>query len=126
MMTKAITKYKYHFRPGYNSNEFLIEIFRGGENPNFMSDFLNAIKSIAPSIVDIKDIWMNDEMQFELDSTTGQFSVFQDIWGLVFIMAPENQEAISRIHSLLVSNPNFSNIPVNNEDYKMATSQGSE
>lgn len=41
-------KYKYHLRPGYKSQDLLIEIFSGVENEYFLTDLLDSIAAINP------------------------------------------------------------------------------
>ena len=59
-------KYKYHLRPGYKSQNLLIEIFSGAENEDFFANFFDSIKGINPKVDKITDLWMNDEYLFEV------------------------------------------------------------
>jgi len=111
-------KYKYNFRPGYKSQDLLIEIFSGAENEDFLSDFLNAISEINPKVDSIKNLWMNDEHLFEITSDAGFFILSKDIWDLAFIMSDENQECLNTINSILLKDQNFQKTEVNFDDYK--------
>jgi len=102
--------YKYLLRPGFVSNKLLIQIFSGVEKENFFSDFLNTIAELKPKIVDIHDLWMNDEILFEIDSEKGIFTFSKDICDLAFIMAENNQECILQINSILESSEIFKKI----------------
>ncbi|MEO8237068.1 MAG: hypothetical protein ABI576_03095 [Flavobacterium sp.] len=76
--------YKYYFRPGYQSQDLLIDIFDGAESETFNADFLNAIAEVNPRMIDIVDLWMNDEVLMTFDSEAGQFTISKDIWGFAF------------------------------------------
>lgn len=110
--------YHYYFRPGYQSEELLIDIFGGAENETFFPDFMNAIKEINPNMIDILDLWMNDEVLMTIDSAVGKFTVSRDIWGFAFIMADNNQEGLHRINSILEQAEQFEKVPVDFENYK--------
>ncbi len=60
--------YKYYFRPGYGTSELLIELFYGAENNDFISDLLTAISELKPEVIDIIDLWMNDETLLNINS----------------------------------------------------------
>ncbi|MEO8535767.1 MAG: hypothetical protein ABI441_18570 [Flavobacterium sp.] len=110
--------YQYHFRPGYKSEELLIDIFGGAEDEAFFPDFVKAINEINPIMIDILDLWMNDEVLMTIDSDVGKFTVSKDIWGFAFIMADNNQEGLHRINSILEQAELFEKIYVNFENYK--------
>ena len=110
--------YSYHFRPGYQSLKLLIDIFGGAESENFNSDFLNAITELNPKMIDIVDLWMNDEVVMTFDSEVGKFSLSKDIWGFAFIMAENNQEGLHRINSILELSELFEKVEVDFENYK--------
>lgn len=111
-------KYKYYLRPGYKSQNLLIEIFAGAEDEYFLTDLLDSISEINPKIAKTNDLWMNDEIEIEISSDIGLFSVSKDIWDLAFIMSDDNQECIKRINLILQNNKNFQKVEVNFEDYK--------
>lgn len=110
--------YQYYFRPGYQSEELLIDIFGGAEKESFFPDFMEAIKEIKPKMNDILDLWMNDEVLMTIDSDAGTFTVSKDIWGLAFIMADNNQEGLQRINSILEQSQQFEKVDVDFENYK--------
>jgi hypothetical protein len=110
--------YRYHFRPGYQSKDLLIDIFGGAENENFNWDFLNAIAEIEPEMTDILDLWMNNEVLMTFDSDAGLFTLSKDVWGFAFVMAENNQEGLHRINSILECSELFEKIEVNFENYK--------
>ena len=113
-----MSQYKYHFRPGYQSTELLIDIFSGAESENFNSDFLNTIRELKPKMIDILDLWMNDEVLMTYDSEIGKFTLSKDIWGFAFIMAENNQEALVQINSILEKAVLFEKVEVDFEKYK--------
>lgn len=110
--------YKYYFRPGYGSENLLIEIFEGAERETFVSDFLDAVCEINPKLNDVLDLWMNDEIEMSYDSEAGAFALSKDIWGFAFITAENNQEGLARINSILEKASLFEKFEVDFENYK--------
>ncbi|MCD0464142.1 hypothetical protein [Flavobacterium sp. ENC] len=110
--------YQYYFRPGYQSEELLIDVFGGAEKESFFPDFMEAIKEINPKMIDILDLWMNDEVLMTIDSEAGKFTVSRDIWGFAFIMADNNQDGLHRINSILEKAEQFEKVEVDFENYK--------
>jgi len=110
--------YQYYFRPGYQSKELLIEVFDGAENESFVSDFVSAISKLNPKMIDILDLWMNDEVLMTYDSDVGKFTLSKDIWGFAFIMAENNQDGLIQINSILEKGNLFEKVKVDFEKYK--------
>ncbi|WP_018343618.1 hypothetical protein [Cytophaga aurantiaca] len=115
---KHSASYKYYLRPGYGSEKLLIEFISGVEEETFMLDLFDALKHIKAELVDLNDLWMNDEVLYSMRSALGEFTLFKDIWNLAFIMADHNQDCISKINELLVADKRFEKIEVNFDDYK--------
>lgn len=113
-----MNQYKYYFRPAYQSEELLLDFFDGAENESFVSDFLNAISELNPKMIDILDLWMNDEVLMTYDSEAGKFTLSKDIWGFGFIMAENNQDGLVQINSILEKNELFEKVEVDFEKYK--------
>ena len=111
-------KYKYHFRPEFGSDNLLIEIFSGVESVNFLTDLLNAIAEINPKLIDLKDLWMNDEIILEMQSDIGDFTLSKDIWDIAFIMTKDNQQGLNIINSILLEDERFEKVEVNFDDYR--------
>lgn len=110
--------YKYHFRPGYQSDDLLIDVFDGAERVTFIQDFMSAINELKPKMIDIVDLWMNDEVLMTIDSEAGQFIISKDIWGFAFVMAENNQNCLVKINSILENAEMFEKIEVDFENYK--------
>lgn len=110
--------YKYHFRPGYQSKDLLIDIFSGAESETFLFDFLHTIREINPKTTDILDLWMNDEILMTYNSEVGEFTISKDIWGFAFIMADYNQDGLYKINSILEKSELFEKVEVDFENYK--------
>jgi hypothetical protein len=111
-------KYKYYFRPGYSSQDLLIEIFSGVEDECFLTDLMDVLSEINPEVESINDLWMNDEVLMEISSDLGFFSISKDIWDFAFIMADDNQECLNSINLILQKNKNFQKVEVDFENYK--------
>lgn len=113
-----MSQYKYYFRPSYKSEELLLDFFDGAENESFVSDFLNAISELNPKMIDILDLWMNDEVVMTYDSEVGKFTLSKDIWGFGFVMAENNQDGLKQINSILEKTEIFEKVEVDFERYK--------
>lgn len=110
--------YKYHYRPGYGSKNFLIEIYSGPERKEFFGDLLSVLKEINIQIEEINDLWMNDEFMLEFNSGIGSFLISKDIYDLVFIMADNNPCCIETIYTLLLKDHRFEKTDVDLDAYK--------
>ncbi len=110
-----MANYNYRCRPGYGSEELLIEFTSEVENPNFLTDLFDAIKEINPVLSDKERI--NEEINYTINTDSGQFSLAIDIWSLAFLMS-DNQECIFKINRLLIEDERFEKIEVNFDDYK--------
>ena len=110
-------RHRYKFRPEYGSEKLLIE-FVDGDDPNFVSDLVKALDEINPKINDIYDLWVNDEMTFEVTSKIGEFTLSKSIWGYAFIENGENQEGLKRINSILKADERFESIKVDYDQYR--------
>ena len=115
---QATKKYKYHYRLGYGSSDYLIEFFSGVEEECFIEILFKAITSINSRVFDGDDLWQNDEILLNIDSDYGRFIFSKDIWGLAFIMSDNNQKVIIEIDRLLDKSLFFDKIEVNLDDYK--------
>ena len=113
-----LIKYKYRYRPGYSSENFLIEFFSGVENENFLIDLFDVLKELNPKIIGQEDLWMNDEVLFTVNSKLGQVTLSKDNYDLAFIMANDNQSCIEKIATLLYKDNRFEKIEVDNGNYK--------
>jgi hypothetical protein len=108
--------HKYKVRPGYGTTELLIE-FNVEPDEIFFGDLYGVLKEINVSTINITDLWVNDEVIFNLDSDHGQFELSKDIWDFVFIMATKNQVIISIISNLLNQSGRFIQEKANFNDY---------
>lgn len=118
-MQKSI-KYKYHYRPGYGSDNLLIEFISGVENENFVVELFDALKNINPKILGHEDLWMNDEILYTIESTLGQFTLSKDNYDLAFIMSENNQACVEKINDILCKDNQFEKIEVDNNIYRKA------
>jgi hypothetical protein len=109
--------YKYKLRPAYKSKELLIEIFKGVENEDFVTDFKHIFFEIEPELIKKEDIWVNDEILYHFNSKIGKYTVSSSNWGVVFIIAEDNQNGIIAIEQLLMKNPKFDKIEVDFDEY---------
>jgi hypothetical protein len=112
--------YKYHLRPGYGSDELLLEFFLDDTDTAFNTDLLATLQAINPQIEAVQDLWMNDEVIFQISSSEGSFSLSKDIWGFAFIMAGSNQLAVKHIAKILAHSALFEKEEVDFNNYKNA------
>ncbi len=104
------TRYKYKLRPGFKSNELLLEFFSGVELDTFFGDLHAAIAEIEPLIVASEDIFVNDEIRYFYHSKIGNFMLYKDIWNFAFILSKDNQKSILLLDAMLSKNPKFEKI----------------
>jgi hypothetical protein len=69
-------------------------------------------------MIDIDDLWMNDEILVTIDSEIGKFIISKDIWGFAFVMADNNQEGLARMNSILENATLFEKVEVDFDNYK--------
>lgn len=112
-------KYKFHYRPGYGSDELLIEFFKGVEKENFGIDFFDAIKEINPILLGKEDLWMNDEIIYTINTDHGKFTLSKNVWDIAFIISENNQACLLQINNMLLKDERFEKIEVDFNDYKI-------
>ncbi|MCG3168098.1 MAG: hypothetical protein POELPBGB_03898 [Bacteroidia bacterium] len=105
-MVKSI-KYKYRYRPGHSSGNFLIEFISGVENENFVFEVLEALKDINPKVIRNENILMNDDILYTIESSLGQFTLSKDNYDVAFIISDNNQTCIEEINNLLSKDNRF-------------------
>jgi hypothetical protein len=110
--------YKYHLRPGYGSNELLLEFLLDRTDSEFEHDLFISLQNINPRVDKVNDLWMNDEILLYVSSDKGAFTFSRDIWDFAFITAENNQPCIELIDEMLNSSNLFEKIEVDFENYK--------
>lgn len=110
-------RYKYKFRPGFKSQDLLIDFFSGVENSEFGTDLMYALQEIKPELVKTEDV-LNDEVLYFYSSNLGEFLLIKDIWNNAYIMAENNQNGIIAIELLLNVDSKFEKIEVDNNLFK--------
>jgi hypothetical protein len=117
MKSKEKKKYKYHFRPGYNSEKLIIEIFDVVDGKKFGKDFLAAIKEISPKVVKDDENWDFDSASYDLYTDLGKAILSMDAYDLVFIEADDNQNCLIKIDSILQNDERFEKVEVDSKNY---------
>lgn len=116
------TKYTYYFRPGYGSDELLIEFLTGIDKPEdhapFIAMLLNAVDSLKPSIDNMEDVFVNDEYWYTIGTKQGKVLLTINVWGMAFILAQDNQSTLQTINQLLQQDVCFERIDVDFEKYR--------
>lgn len=96
----------------------LIEIFHGAEKEEFLTDFLDVLKTFNPRVENALDLWMNDEIQLAINSDAGNFLLSKDTWGLGFLWNDSDQDVVRKISDLLADDYRFEKVEVDFEKYK--------
>ena len=112
-------RYQYYCRPGYGSNNLLIEFFSVKEGTSFFNILYDALKSMKCNVKGTTDLFMNDEVLLSISSTSGDFEISTDIYDNAFIIADDNQEAITTIDSILQDDIRFEKVAVDFDKYKL-------
>lgn len=110
--------YKYKVRPGYGSKKLLVEFSPGKADEAFFGSIFKALEPIKVKTVDVVDLWMNDEIIWNMKSNVGEFELSKDIWDMVFILADDNQSVIKIIDDLLQKNHSFVKENVDCDEYR--------
>ena len=117
---KVNFKYTYTLRPGYGSEELLIEL-NGKDKPNqLQEDLFLILLQNGFNQGKTEDIWQNNEWCFYFHSKNGTIILSRDtVWDLFFLIGEnKNQADILRLAWLLSENPLFEKITVDYSDYK--------
>ena len=115
---KSTTKYSYKLRPGYGSDELLLDLNCNGSPDDLEKNLFELIKQADFRIVGTDDLWMNDQLLFNFQSANGIVTITRDIWDLFFITGVNNQEDILKLESRLSVNPLFEKLSVDFSEYK--------
>lgn len=111
-------EFSYKLRPGYGSEELLIEFVKTGEADDFIKMLLDLLSKGGFQYGDTSDVWMNDEIWIHLNSMHGNVTLTRDIYDLFFILADKNQQDILKIDELLMKSGKFHKEKVDFDDYK--------
>lgn len=109
--------YIYRFRPGYGSNEFLLEFTKNAGSEEFYLDLFDAFSSINCKTKVIEDEWNDDELVMQINADIGTFELSQDSQNTVFILTEDSQQGLKLLEELLQNNQNFSREDVNHKRY---------
>ncbi len=99
--------YRFKIRPAYNSSEMLIDFSIDEADDVFFGILYGALQGINPSKIDLKDLWVEEDVTLQCDSDLGKFEIVSDIYDLVFITANDNQKVILKIGELLSDHDAF-------------------
>ncbi|TSJ46375.1 hypothetical protein [Fluviicola chungangensis] len=112
-------KYSYKLRPGYGSDELLIELDGKDQPDELQTDLILILEQNGFKLTELKDIWQNDEWSFIFRSQQGVVLLSRDtVWDFFFLMGENNQADILKLDEILSKNPLFEKLNVNNSDYQ--------
>ena len=109
------SRYSYKLRPGYGSNELLIEMdSKDQADLQFDQILIPLLEQNGFKPGELKDPWQN----FIFHSSQGTVSISWDLSNFFIIGEDGNQADILKIDQILSGNPLFEKINVNYSDYK--------
>lgn len=111
-------KYAFKLRPGYGSEELLIELDAKESPDQLLPDLFGIVELAGFKLEETGDLWMNDEFLFIFSSDNGTISISRDSWDLFFILGENNQADILKLDQLLSVNPLFEKIIADYSDYQ--------
>ena len=103
---KSEETYKYQMRPGYGTNELLIDFITDSDNENFINELKELLLKIDYKVVKKDDLVMNEEILYTCKSKIGEFQISSNNYGCVFITS-EVENCIIKIDELLQTNKKF-------------------
>lgn len=115
---KSTTKYSYKLRPGYGSDELLLDLNCNGFPDDLQNDLFEIVNQADLKLVGTDDLWMNDQLLFNFKSSNGIITITRDIWDLFFIEGANNQKYILKLDIRLSENPLFEKLIVDFSEYK--------
>ena len=113
-------KIKYLFRPGYNSNKWLIEIWH---EEDIYKEFMEAIIELSPNVMkvnekDLKVFLETDILTLSIKTNIGKIEYVRDsVWENIFIHSDDNA-CLFKIDEILKNNYKFSKEEVDFKKYK--------
>ena len=108
--------FEYCVRPGYGSQNLLIELNRSNDE-GFAEAFRSVIAKVNAVVEQKEDLWVNDEMIYRMTGDYGRFEVSNTPWGVAFIIADDNQEAIHCLDRHLQESELFGKVEVDFSEY---------
>ena len=106
---------KFTVRPGYGSQDLLIEFNTSKSVEDFRADFLKILSHLKYTQTGVKDVIFYDLVEFK--STWGKFYFELDQWGFFWITA-ENNHVIENLAEQLEAQPELERYEVNWKKYK--------
>lgn len=106
---------KFTVRPGYGSQNLLIEFVTSKSAEDFRADFLKILNHLKYTPTGIKDVIFYELIEFK--STFGKFYFELDEWGFFWISA-ENNQVIENLAEQLETLPELERYEVNWDKYK--------
>jgi len=104
----------YKVRPGYESNNLLIEFIPDSSEEKLIADLNAVLKEAGLTYRSIKDWFLIPRYK----TPTGPFEVDYDEWGFVWILADENQAAIHLLDKVLQKSGLFHKEDVDYKQYE--------
>ncbi len=112
-------KHRYKVRPGYGTKNLLIEFNPVEDSEYFLFELMKMLSLFGFEQQGKIDLWMNDEILVTMRSMNGCITLSLDIYGIIFILATNNQTDILRIDGMLQSSKGFEKEEVDFTTYRM-------
>ena len=108
--------HRYTVRPGYGSEELLIEFGSKASVEDLRNDIFAVLRSFGADFSRVMNMVNVD--YFEFKSAHGSFVFEEDDWGLLWIFAARNQKVIPLLDAAFKLDRRFTRYEVDFADYK--------
>lgn len=101
--------YKYTCSVDQSGN-ISIEFIDPPADKDFIKQLIRAFESLNVQVINYEDLWIHDEIIFNVSSNIGKFTIFRNSKDHYFIEATENPDATLLLDSLLSKDPIYRKI----------------
>ena len=116
--------YMYEVHPGYQSTELLIGFRDPAYDSVFVHDLVRTLESAGVRVGKGHDLVFL--YIYEMDSPVGPFTLESGEWHLIWIIAEENQQAITFVDNVLQMDGRFLKLPVDVTEFKYPSADTSD
>jgi hypothetical protein len=99
--------FTFAVRPGYHSKELLLEFRQGSGTDEMIVAMKSVLAVVNAKAAETTDLWQNDEIIYKMTSSIGEFDISSSNYGCIFILAPNNQDAIKKLGECFAGSDSF-------------------
>lgn len=103
-------KTKYKLRCDFNSDDLFIEFEDVSNKQNFVTCFSELIDTIDGNVLEIEQLYSQNDIMYHFESDIGTFKVSSDNFGSMVILSDKNDKVICELDRLLKSNNYFQSV----------------